>query len=110
MAGLVAVLLTVAGQPEDAQDIEAAKDAWAKAVRELGDHEAWLRKLGEGGETSDRAVAWLKFLIATLAMLLPILLRHGAIPANVAQFLSLADGMVPAEPASPGPVDESVAA
>jgi hypothetical protein len=109
VAGMVAVALLLAGQPADASDIEKGKGKWAESVRELAVYEDWLRRLGEGGEASDRMMAWVKFLAATLSLSLPILLRHGAIPPAIARMLEMAappagvEG-APTEPAADVPL------
>lgn len=105
LAGMVAVGLLIAGAEADAGDVEAGKVRWAAAVANLAQYEDWLRKLGQGGETSDRMMAWIQLAVATGAIALPILLRHDAIPDQIARFLLMA---VPSEPAAAA--DEPVAA
>lgn len=95
-AGVVAAILLVAGQPDDARDIEAGREQWAATVRELAAYEPWLRKLGEGTEASGRMIAWTQFSLATAALLLPITIRHGVIPDSIARFLEMADVVDPA--------------
>ena len=59
----------------------------AKAVRDLAEYEEWLRKLAAGGELTGRAMAWVNLALVLCAMLVPILLRHGALPENMAAML-----------------------
>ena len=80
LAQMIALLVMSLGQAEDANDILKGSEAWAAAVKNLAQYEDWLRKLAAGGETAGRATAWITVLMATLAMLTPILLRHGAVP------------------------------
>ena len=87
LARLVAVVIHAAGQAEDAADIIRGADPWAASVRGLAEHEAWIRKLAAGGESSARALAWLQFAIATGALVLPILVRHGAVPDHIAGLM-----------------------
>lgn len=98
IASVLAALVLMAGQPEDAEDITKATPQWSKSVRELAEHEAWLRKIATGGETSARAMAWITFAVATVSMVLPILLRHKALPENIstmaATFLGVSESMV----------------
>lgn len=72
----------------DAADIAANSGQWANSVRELAVHEEWLRKLGAGGEVSERAAAWGAFLLATVAMASPILVRHEVIKGGMADLAS----------------------
>lgn len=95
---LAAAVVLMAGQAEDAVDLQRGSDPFAKSVRELAEHEQWLRKLAQGGETSARALAWIQFATALLAMLMPILLRHGALPAGIS---SMAESMFGADTAEP---------
>lgn len=104
----VAVGLLLLGQADDARDVQAGSEQWARSVRELAVYESWLKNLAAGGEASARAIAWLQFAMATMALSLPILLRHGAIPESIARFLSMADlaaAPTPA-PAPAPPVDD----
>ena len=87
LARLVAVVVMAAGQAQDAEDIIRGADPWAASVRGLAEHEAWIRKLAAGGESSARALAWLQFAIATGALVLPILVRHGAVPDHIAGLM-----------------------
>lgn len=87
MAGVVSMALLLFGQPLDAADIERARPTWAAAGAELAKYEPWLKKLAAGGESSDRMMAWLAFLGATFGMVTPVLLRHNALPAPVANLL-----------------------
>jgi len=96
----IAVVLLLSQQHEDAADIERHKVPWSKSVRNLAEYEDWLKNLlSAGGESSDRVMAWLGFLIATGAMLTPILVRHDLVPPQVQQLLS----MVPTEPPAEAP-------
>ena len=87
IAGMMAVVVLLVGQPEDAADIERARAQWAAAGAELAAYEPWLKKLAAGGEASERVLAWVKFATATGAMLVPILLRHDVLPAPLANLL-----------------------
>jgi hypothetical protein len=107
---LAAAVVLMAGQPEDAVDLQKGSDPFAKAVRELAEHEQWLRKLAQGGETSARALAWVQFATALLAMMLPILLRHGALPAGISSMAESMFGAIPAEPVPAEPVPDAAAA
>lgn len=86
LAGMVSVAVLFLGQPEDAADIERGRELWAKSVGELAEYEPWLKKLAAGGEGSARVMAWVKVGTATGAMLLPIFLRHDALPAFLANL------------------------
>jgi hypothetical protein len=90
LANLCGMLVLGAGQPDDAIDIINGSEAWAKAVRELAVYEAWLRKLAAGGEESGRAIAWFTFVVATIGMILPILLRHEVLPEKLAHSFTTA--------------------
>ncbi len=85
LANLVAMLVLLTGQSEDANDIMQGSEPWAKAVRDLAVYEKWLRNLAAGGETSGRAIAWATFVAATIGMLMPILLRHEVLPKKIAE-------------------------
>lgn len=101
LANFLAMLAGFAGQQGDAIDIRNASGAWADSVRELARHEEWLRKLAQGGETTERTLAWFGFLVSTAIMLLPILTRHKVIPENIAQMFGQTMGAeisVSAEP------------
>jgi hypothetical protein len=80
---------------EDAGDIQQGSGAWAKSVRDLAEHEDWLRRLLSGGKGSDRALAWTMFAIATGTMVLPILVRHKILPADVAGLVQAVPGAGP---------------
>lgn len=85
-------ILVMLGPPDelrraDAGDLLTHSDTWAATVRELAVHEEWLRKLGAGGDMSERAAAWAAFAVATGAMLTPILLRHEVIKGGMAKVL-----------------------
>ena len=105
IAQLIAAVILMAGQDEDAADITKGTAGWAKSVRDLAEHEAWLRKLAAGGETSARTMAWVTFAIATVSMILPILLRHKALPENIAALAGTFLGQEAAEMTSETPVD-----
>ena len=108
VATVMAVGLFLIGQEADGADIERGKAQWALSVRDLAVHEEWLRKLCQGGEASERVMAWIKFAAATLGLTLPILLRHGAIPPTLARVFAMAEGQLPTEPGPPAdaPADE----
>lgn len=85
-------ILVMMGPPDaarkaDAADLLAHGDAFAAATRDLAVYEPWLRKLGAGGEASERGTAWVAFAVATGAMLTPILLRHEVIKGGMANVL-----------------------
>lgn len=102
LANLIAGGILMLGQADDAKDVRDNAGAWADSVRELARHEDWLRKIAQGGEMTERALAWVGFLFATGAMLLPILLRHQIIPENLAELVSLDGSPVAAQdPAAP---------
>jgi hypothetical protein len=103
LANLLATLVQGLGQVDDAEDIRTGSRPWADAVTQLSEYEAWLRKLLlSGGETTERTMAWVAVVSATVAMLLPIGLRHGKLPPQVASLLG---SFVPA--GTPGEVDLS---
>jgi hypothetical protein len=89
--GGVIALAAIQSQNEklaaDGADLSQGAPPWAQSVRELAEYEAWLRKLAAGGETSGRLTAWVGFAIATLGLLMPILLRHEALPGNLANLI-----------------------
>ncbi len=87
LAHTVAAGLLLIGQAEDAGDIANGAAAWGQAVRELAKHEPWIAKALAGGEMGDRAIAWIGFTLATGGMVLPIALRHGALPARIASLV-----------------------
>ena len=103
----VSVGMVIIGQQGDALDISKMADEWAKAVRELGEHEEWLRKLAAGGEQSARAMAWVKLGLVTLAMLTPILIRHEVLKGELAQVLGT---VMQVAPGGVGPVAQPAAA
>jgi hypothetical protein len=84
LANLIAGMVAMFGQLEDSADLKRGSEPWADVVAALSDHEAWLRKLASGGEASERMMAWVAFAAATVAMALPILLRHEVLPAQLA--------------------------
>lgn len=79
----------------DAADVHAGAEPWADSVRELARYEDWLRKLAQGGEATERAMAWVGFIFATVGMLVPILLRHKVLPAEVAQLIQAQTAVEP---------------
>jgi hypothetical protein len=85
---MAAVGLVLMGQGPDAIDVQRMADEWAKAVKNVGRHEEWLRKLAEGGESSERVIAWVQLLMVSGTMLAPILIRHHALPAPLAEVLA----------------------
>lgn len=105
LVGTIAAVLYLVQQVDDAKDLQGGKDAWAKSVRDLAVHEEWLRKLmGQtGGDASERFLAYISFVMSTVAMLLPVLVRHGAVPPAIFQFLSAVPVPAPAaaEPETP---------
>jgi hypothetical protein len=82
---LLSAVVLMAGQPDDALDIQRGAPAVAKAARELAQYEEWLKKLAAGGETSGRVMAWVGLLTTLAAIVLPIMARHGALPDAIAQ-------------------------
>lgn len=93
LAKMIATILMMAAGDNlvlqgDAMDLSTGADQWANAIGELAVHEAWLRKIATGGESGERAVAWMTAAIATAGLLLPILLRHDVLPKNLAAVLS----------------------
>jgi hypothetical protein len=84
LATTIAAVVLLTGHPDDSADIARGVPVWSKAVRDLAEHEEWLRKLAAGGETSARAMAWLNLLIASATIALPILIRHEVLPQNIA--------------------------
>ena len=102
LANFLAMLAGLAGQPDDAADLRNAAAPWADSVRELARHEEWLRKLAQGGEATERTLAWFGFVVSTAVMLLPILTRHKVIPENVAQMFgqAMVEAPVVVEPAA----------
>ena len=87
---LAAAITLIAGLQADALDLQRGSDAWAKTVRDLAEYEDWLKKLASGGETTGRAMAWVQFALATVALLMPILMRHEALPAGISKMASQA--------------------
>lgn len=88
LANFISGLVLLLGQSEDSADIRQAAPAWAEAVTQLAEYESWLRKLLlSGGEQTDRAMAWVAVVSATVAMILPILLRHETLPPQVATMI-----------------------
>jgi hypothetical protein len=107
IAQTMAALLVLVQQPEDAADIANGADGWAKAVRELAVYEEWLQKLSAGEQATGRTLAWGNVLMLTGAMVLPILIRHEALPAKISgvaqNVLNIADGgavVIDANPAA----------
>lgn len=79
-------LALLVGMREDAADLQRGSADWAKAVRDLAEYEEWLIKLATGGEATGRAFAWLNLLLATGALAMPSLLRHGVLPEGMAEY------------------------
>lgn len=89
LVGLIAALVLLAGQADDAVDLQKGSEAWAKTVAELAEYEPWLKKLAAGGEMAGRTAAWISLVVATAALALPILVRHEALPAQIAAFAEM---------------------
>ena len=90
--GFVAETQHSAALKADAVDIQAGSAAWAASVRNLAEYEDWLRKMLSGGKASDRAMAWFMFAISTGSIAVPIMVRHGVLPADLAaQAQAVAD-------------------
>lgn len=93
---MMAMAAVMMGQEADAGDLLKGAEPWASSVRDLAAHEDVIRKMFTGGETSQRALAWLGFAIATGSLALPILSRHGVLgpkmQAQVAQLFGDATG------------------
>jgi hypothetical protein len=87
-ATAVCILLSMVGKDSDALHIMRGSDAWAQSVSQLSEHEEWIRKLAQGGESSERALAWLQFVLATGAIALPILIDHKVITGKLAELLA----------------------
>ena len=68
---------------DDAADFHNGAPAIAKATRNLAEHEDWLRKMLAGGEASARAVAWMGFLFTVGPVVVPVLVRHKVLPAEL---------------------------
>jgi hypothetical protein len=82
-------ILLLMGQPDDtrradAADVLGGSDAFAAALRDLAVYEPMIRKLGAGGEVSERGMAWGAFGIALATIALPILMRHEVIKGGMA--------------------------
>jgi hypothetical protein len=82
----VAGLALLVGAKADAADLQHGSAAWAKAVRDVAEYEEWLRKMAKGGETTGRALAWFNLALATAALAMPSLLRHGVLPDGLADY------------------------
>lgn len=106
LAKLIAALVAMMGQPDDALDIQRGAEMWAKSVRQLGVHEDWVRKLAAGGEASDRAMAWVGFVLATGSVALPILLRHDVMPA---QLVAIVKAVAPEQASEPDGAEQRAA-
>lgn len=85
-AAFVLVGTKGAHREADANDIASGAEPWANSVRELAVYEPWVRKIAAGGEVSERATAWLGFVMATAAMASPILVRHEIIKGGMADL------------------------
>ena len=92
LANMVALLVRLAGQVEDADDIVKGASPWAESVKQLAVHEEWLRKIAQGGETTERAMAWIAFVISTATLALPILVRHNVLPGELGDLALQAMG------------------
>lgn len=92
-----ASLCLLVGLREDAADLAHGSEEWAHAVREVAEYEEWLRKLAAGGETTGRAIAWFNLSLATAALAVGPLLRHGVLPAGLADMAREAFGVAQAE-------------
>lgn len=95
----LAVLLLVGHKDDerrklDAADVIAGAPALAAATKELAVYEPFVRKLGMGGEVSERGMAWAGFAMAAAAIAMPILVRHEVIKGAMAEVAGsiLADG------------------
>jgi len=106
---LAAAITLIAGLQADAIDLQNGSDAWAKTVRDLAEYEDWLKKLASGGETTGRAMAWVQFALATVALLMPILMRHEALPSGIAKMATQAFAVAEATGAEV-PVPDAAAA
>jgi hypothetical protein len=87
----IAVLMLIGHKDDDkrkadAADILAGTPALAAATRELAVYEPWVRKLGAGGEVSERSMAWVGFGMAAAAIAMPILVRHEVIKGGMAEL------------------------
>ena len=80
----------MAGQADDAGDIQRNRDQVALALKELARYEPWLKKLAAGGEMGDRAMAWIVAITAVVTMLVPICDRRGWIPEQLRPMLTQA--------------------
>lgn len=82
------VLMGTKGQHReaDALDIARGAEGWATSLRELAVYEPWVRKIAAGGEASERATAWVGFLVASAAIASPILVRHEIIKGGMANL------------------------
>lgn len=88
-AGIIAMIVAASGHQDDAADIMTGSEAWAAAVGQLAQYEDWLRRIAAGGEAGDRAMAWLTLAFATVAMVLPILVRHQVLPEQLASMAAM---------------------
>jgi hypothetical protein len=80
---MVAGAVLLAGQPADAMDLQSKAEAWATSVGELSEYEKWIAKLFTATDDAGRLMAWLGFIMATGGLVMPIMLRHGALPENI---------------------------
>lgn len=86
-------ILMMMGDPDekrkaDAADILGGSDTLAAAMRDLAVYEPAIRKLGAGGEVSERGMAWGAFGLALATIALPILMRHEVIKGGMATAVS----------------------
>ena len=79
-------LVLLMGNPGDANVMAEGSEPWAKTVADLSEYEPWIKRLAAGGETSGRLLAWIRLLMATGAIVVPIAIAHGALPDNLAQL------------------------
>lgn len=87
LAQLVTALLIMTGKTEDSTAVLNGTDAWSAAVGNLAEHEEWLRKLCQGGETSGRITAWIGVAIASAGIAVPILANHDLLPGNLTAMI-----------------------
>jgi hypothetical protein len=67
----------------DALDVQAAAPDLAVALRNVAEHEAWLRKLLAGAQGTPRAMAWIALVMTAAGVAVPILLRHEMLPKEL---------------------------
>lgn len=84
-AGLMLIISDTTDKPMmklDAVDVQAGAGRLAASLRNVAQYEDWMRKMLAGGKGSDRAMAWVGLAVTAGAVALPILIRHGMIPAE----------------------------